>query len=227
MIQFLLEGDLNGHTYIGLNEKKELWKFLLELKELPLVIQTSAREKIDKELQEREERFFAENLLILKDKQVIELGKSENWQTAISDICEKYYAWPNLGAMEKWIKEHFGEIAEENYMYIKYLVQKEQIERMKKSLTANENSKKELSWSDIEPAIDETECLFFFHSYLRYLQVNDSEAQIAGARAEDIAKLAEYILDSESKADEKIQNEVYQAISEELELTEEEFETLF
>ena len=227
MIQFLLEGDLNGHTYIGLNEKKELWKFLLELKELPLVIQTSAREKIDKELQEREERFFAENLLILKDKQVIELGKSENWQTAISDICEKYYAWPNLGAMEKWIKEHFGEIAEENYMYIKYLVQKEQIERMKKSLTANENSKKELSWSDIEPAIDETECLFFFHSYLRYLQVNDSEAQIAGARAEDIAKLAEYILDSEIKADEKIQNEVYQAISEELELTEEEFETLF
>ncbi len=227
MIQFLLERDLNGHTYIGLNEKKELWKFLLELKELPLVIQTSAREKIDKELQEREERFFAENLLILKDKQVIELGKSENWQTAISDICENYYYWLNLGEMETWIKEHFPEIAEDNYMCIKYLVQKEMIVRMKKKLHESENDSKELSWSDIEPAMDEKEYLFFFHSYLRYLQVNDSEVQIAGARAEDIAKLAEYILDSEIKADEKIQNEVYQAISEELELTEEEFETLF
>lgn len=120
-----------------------------------------------------------------------------------------------------------GEIAEENYMYIKYLVQKEQIERMKKKLDESENDPKELSWSDIEPAMDEKEYLFFFHSYLRYLQVNDGDAQKAGARAEDIAKLAEYILDSEIKADEKIQNEVYQVISEELELTEEEFETLF
>lgn len=227
LIQFLLERDLNRHTCIGLNEKKELWKFLWEMKELPLVVHNSEWETIDKELQEREERFFAANPLILRDKEVIELEESETWQAAINDICDSYYAKSNSEVMEAWIKEHFAGIAIDNYRYIKYLVQKEQIERMKKEFSERGNDPQELSWSSIESAIDETECLFFFHSYLRYLQANDSEVQMAGARAEDIAKLAEYMLDSEIRADEKIQKDIYQVISEELELTEEEFETLF
>ena len=50
------------------------------------------------------------------------------------------------------------------------------------------------------------EGIFIFQSYLRYLQANESEAKKAGARAEDIVKLAKYMLDSEIKADERIQN---------------------
>ncbi len=227
LIQFLLERDLNGYTCIGLNEKKELWKFLWELKELPLVVQASAREAIDKELQEREKRFFAADPLILRDREIIELEESETWQAAINDICDNYYAKSNSKKMEAWIKEHFPGIAEDSYMYIKYLVQKEQIEKMKKEFSERGNDPKKLSWSSIESSIDETECLFFFHSYLRYLQANDSEVQMAGVWAEDIAKLAEYMLDSEIRADEKIQKDIYQVISEELELTEEELEILF
>lgn len=226
IIQCLLKEFLAIHGRVQYG-KKEVRKLLMEVKELPLVVHTSARETIDKELQDREERFFAENPLFIKDKKMIELEKSETWQAAISDICDSYYAKPNSRTMEAWIKEHFGGIAEENGMYIKYLAQKEQIQRMKKKLDESENDHPKLSWSSIESAMEEKEYLFFFHSYLRYLQVNDSEAKKAGARAEDIAKLAGYILDSEIKADEKIQNEVYQIISEKVELTEEEFETLF
>ena len=103
------------------------------------------------------------------------------------------------------------------------MVQKRQIERMKEMW----NKEPMPNWSVIEPAFPEKDYLFIFHSYLRYLQVNDSDAKNAGVQAEEIARMAQYILDSEIKADEKVQNDFYQTINEELALTEEEFEKLF
>lgn len=82
-------------------------------------------------------------------------------------------------------------------------------------------------WEDVEPVISPKECQFIFHSYLRYLQGNDKDAEKAGAQAEDIATLAGYMLDGETIADKRIQNEVYEIISKKLELTEEEFDALF
>ena len=53
------------------------------------------------------------------------------------------------------------------------------------------------------------------------------EKSVEFRQAEEIARMAQYILDSEIKADEKVQNDFYQMINEELALTEEEFEKLF
>ena len=82
-------------------------------------------------------------------------------------------------------------------------------------------------WINFEPIISEKKVIFFFHSYLRYLQENDNDAETVNSRAKDIVTLAEYMLDSEIKADEMLQNEIYQIISEDMEITEDEFETLF
>ena len=123
-------------------------------------------------------------------------------------------------------------------MYIKYLVQKAQIkekkeeierrlEEEKKEERKKQEGKKVRGWDYFEPKLQEKEGIFIFQSYLRYLQANESEAKKAGARAEDIVKLAKYMLDSEIKADERIQNEVYQIISKKIDITENEFEVLF
>lgn len=131
--------------------------------------------------------------------------------------------------MQIWIKEFLGKTGEDNVMYFSYLVQNRQIQKRKKELRdkLEETQKEVKDWESFEPEIPEKESIFFFHSYLRYQQANNSEAKKAGARAEDIVKLAHYMLDSEIKADTKVQNEVYQIISQEIDITEEEFETLF
>ena len=86
---------------------------------------------------------------------------------------------------------------------------------------------KMIKWEDIDPVISKEAALFIFHSYLRYLQSNDRDAEKAGAQAEDVAALAGYMLEGEIIADQKVENEVYEIIGKKLELTEEEFETLF
>ena len=48
-----------------------------------------------------------------------------------------------------------------------------------------------------------------------------------GVQAQDVAKFAQYILDNEVEADEKVQNDFYHILGEELALTEEEYENLF
>ena len=100
-------------------------------------------------------------------------------------------------------------------------------EEEKKEERKKQEGKKVRGWDYFEPKLQEKEGIFIFQSYLRYLQANESEAKKAGARAEDIVKLAKYMLDSEIKADERIQNEVYQIISKKIDITENEFEVLF
>lgn len=109
--------------------------------------------------------------------------------------------------------------------YFQYYVQREIINMLKNLVTeelGNQNG-----WEEIEPIISKEDYKFIFHSYLRYLQENDNDAEKAGARAEDIARLAEYMLESEVIADRRIQNEIYEIVNEELGITEEEFEGLF
>lgn len=222
IVQCLLEEFLHIHWRVRYG-KREARRLLMEVKELPLVIHTSDRDAIDAQLWDREEKFLS--------GEITQPGAKQDY---ISEIAEplrvKWYDDSNNhGNMRALVKENLGEKAEENYMYYLYLMQKSEIERRKKiwQEELNDNKKEEIDWSRIEPDASEKEYIFFFHSYLRYLQVNDSDAKKAGARAEDIARLAQYMLDSEMKADERIQNEVYQLISKEIELTEEEFESLF
>ena len=106
-------------------------------------------------------------------------------------------------------------------MIFRQMLQKREIEILKDS---QDNVK---DWSDMEQDLSETDYIFWFHCYLRYLQANDDEVKKAGAQAGDIVKLAEYMLDGEINADERIQNEIYQLINEKIGMTEEEFESLF
>lgn len=222
IIWYLLEEFLQNHRGIVYG-KKEARKLLMEVKEIPLVLPVSKKNEIDKELREKENDFFNGNPETIKDKKVIELEEKETWKETINNLCKSWYLLPQNDGISPaaLIEQNFGETGKRNQMYFKYQIQKTQIENMKKEMGIEEE------WKDIEYDIPDIDYLFFFHSYLRYLQVNDSDAQKAGARAEDIAKLARYMLDSEVKADEKIQNEVYQIISKDMDLTEEEFETLF
>lgn len=148
----------------------------------------------------------------------------------INLVREMYYESNTERAIiQKWIKECMGKIGEDNEMYIKYLVQKAQIKEKKIEVKKRleEEGKQLRDWDYFEPKLQEKEGIFVFQSYLRYLQANESEAKKAGTRAEDIVKLAQNMLDSEIKADERIQNEVYQIISKKINITESEFELLF
>ena len=174
----------------------------------------------------REKEFFDANPDLLRDKNVQTLEKDEIEK--IERIRQMYYG-PQKAEMQIWIKEFLGKTGEDNVMYFSYLVQNKQIQKRKKELRdkLEETQKEVKDWESFESEIPEKESIFFLHSYLRYLQANNSEAKKAGARAEDIVKLAHYMLDSEIKADTKVQNEIYQIISQEIDITEEEFETLF
>ena len=225
IIECLLEEFLLIHSRVVYG-KKEARQLLMEVKELPLVLHTSEWNKIDKELEVREKEFFDANPDLLRDKNVQTLEKDEIEK--IERIRQMYYG-PKKAEMQIWIKEFLGKTGEDNVMYFSYLVQNKQIQKRKKELRdkLEETQKEVKDWESFEPEIPEKESIFFLHSYLRYQQANNSEAKKAGARAEDIVKLAYYMLDSEIKADTKVQNEIYKIISQEIDITEEEFETLF
>lgn len=239
VIQCILEEFLHFHNRVVYG-KKEVRKLLMEMKELPLALHTSGLDKIHSELKERENAFFEKNLDYLRNQDAErfdEKNGSEN--SEIEQVRERYYEQNKENdVMEKFIKEYLGKTGEDNEMYIKYLVQKAQIkekkeeierrlEEEKKEERKKQEGKKVRGWDYFEPKLQEKEGIFIFQSYLRYLQANESEAKKAGARAEDIVKLAKYMLDSEIKADERIQNEVYQIISKKIDITENEFEVLF
>lgn len=233
IIQCILEEFLHLHNR-AVYGKKEVRKLLMEVKELPLAIHTSEWDEIHSELEERENAFFGGNPDYLRNedaKRFDENNESEN--SEIERVRERYYGQNKENAvMEEFIKEYLGKTGEDNKMYIKYLVQKAQIKGKKKEVERRleeekDEGKKVRGWDSFETKLQEKEGVFIFQSYLRYLQANESEAKKAGARAEDIVKLAQNMLDSEIKADERIQNEVYQIISKKINITESEFELLF
>lgn len=197
----------------------------MEVKELPLLPHSEKWNRVDEELRKREDTFFEKNRKFLRNWHTGEVEDSGNWQEIMDKVREEYYGASKneSSTMVSLIKEYLGYGRDVDYGYLQYLVQKRQIERMKEMW----NKEPMPNWSVIEPAFPEKDYLFIFHSYLRYLQVNDSDAKNAGVQAEEIARMAQYILDSEIKADEKVQNDFYQMINEELALTEEEFEKLF
>lgn len=224
IIQCILEEFLHFHNRVVYG-KKEVRKLLMEVKELPLVLHTTEWNEINSELERRENDFFKGNTDYLKNKDVEKFEDSD-----INSVREMYYESNTERAIiQKWIKECMGKIGEDNEMYIKYLVQKAQIKEKKIEVKKRleEEGKQLRDWDYFEPKLQEKEGIFVFQSYLRYLQANESEAKKAGARAEDIVKLAQNMLDSEIKADERIQNEVYQIISKKINITESEFELLF
>ena len=207
----------------------------MKIRELPVVIHTSGWNAINEELEKREKNFFEEKENMLKDQVTRELERKETLLTAIKDIREQRYdsIKQSIPSVRDLLIEYLNVPVEKDCSYFEYLVQGEQIQEMiedqKRQTQKMQGGQGEsmAKWEDVEPVISPKECQFIFHSYLRYLQGNDKDAEKAGAQAEDIATLAGYMLDGETIADKRIQNEVYEIISKKLELTEEEFDALF
>lgn len=234
VIQYLLEEFLRLH-YRAKYGTTELRKLLMKIRELPVVIHTSGWNAINEELEKREKNFFEEKENMLKDQVTRELERKETLLTAIKDIREQRYdsIKQSIPSVRDLLIEYLNVPVEKDCSYFEYLVQGEQIQEMiedqKRQTQKMQGGQGEsmAKWEDVEPVISPKECQFIFHSYLRYLQGNDKDAEKAGAQAEDIATLAGYMLDGETIADKRIQNEVYEIISKKLELTEEEFDALF
>ena len=223
VIQYLLEQFLYIHDRAKYG-KRELRKLLMKIRELPVVIHTSEWNAINEEMEKREDKFFEEKESALRDQVTRELEKRELLQIAIKDICAKRYnpTKTEIPSIKELLTKYMNVTVEKDYIYFEYLVQKEQIKEM-----IDRQERAMVKWEDIEPVISKNDYLFIFHSYLRYLQSNDKNVEMAGAQAEDIATLASYMLDGEIIADKKVQNEVYEIISKKIELTEEEFDALF
>ena len=234
VIQYLLEEFLRLH-YRAKYGTTELRKLLMKIRELPVVIHTSGWNAINEELKKREDNFFEEKENMLKDQVTRELERKETLLTAIKVIREQRYdsRKQSIPSVRDLLIEYLNVPVEKDCIYFEYLVQREQIQEMiedqKRQSQEMQGDRGEsmAKWEDMEPVISPKEYQLIFHSYLRYLQGNDKDAEKAGAQAEDIATLAGYMLDGETIADKRIQNEVYEIISKKLELTEEEFDALF
>lgn len=237
-IQCLLDGFLRSHPRIRY-AKKEARRLFMKIGEMPLVIRTNEWGGICSEIKAREKTFFDSVFRgsesdnsgknSLHDSVVAKFGGKSN----LESIAERVYSeWHGKGReilqmLEESWSEYRRNSEEEKAAeadYFQYYVQQKITGWLEDNLEKNDSQN---GWEEMEPVIPKEDYKFIFHSYLRYLQENDSDAERTGARAEDIVKLAEYMLESEVIADRRIQNEVYEVINEELHITEEEFEGLF
>lgn len=227
VIQCMLEQFLKNHPRVRYG-KMESRRLLMEMRELPLVIRTPEWNKIHEKLKKREADFFIKG----KDNVKGEITKSlgDKLDGVVESICNEYLK-PQMekplilvikNYLENYLKEYSLDIAtidDNEYYYIWYLVHQ--------WIIKEELKLPHEDWEKMEPIIPRANYMFIFHSYLRYLQANDPDIEKAGAQAQKIAELAECLLESEVIADNRIQSEVYEVISKELALTEEEFESLF
>lgn len=233
IIQCMLEEFLQIHPRVWYG-KQEIHRLLKEFQELPVVIRTSEWHKIEQELEQREEEFFRENEESLKDKVTRRLTEQGNLELVVDKIYGHFYSegtqnnniWITPYSISKYMKTNY-EIKDFNInindiSYLSYLVQKKAVEK----LNQGQQPTKE-DWTKIEKTIEWEDIKFYFHSYLRYLQANGDGTDNIYAHAEEIVTLVDYLMDSEIIADQRIQNQIFEVVSRELELTEEQFQELF
>lgn len=230
-IQCMLEEFLQIHPRIRYG-KQEIRKLLKELEELPLVIRTLEWYKIEQELGQREEQFFRENEGSLKDKMTRKLTEQEKLEQEVDKIYEQCYLEKKtierfLGEpsyIKKYMKEDYEikDIGINDSNYLCYLVQKKAVEQLNGGQRPTEED-----WKQLEKTVEWEDVKFYFHSYLRYLQANGGSTDNIYAHAEEIVTLVNYLMDSEIIADQRLQNQIFEVVSRELELTEEQFQDLF
>ena len=230
VMQCLLKEFLDNHYRIRYG-KKEARQFLAELKALPLEIYKEDWEELSEEVQARAKDSLENLENYLREEAMRQLGVEYFNKDIIEKIRYEYYDSGNVShsTLENIVRSAFSDgedkIEADICYYIMYLVQKKQIATIKEKYCQVNRS--EISWSNIEKIIPEQDYNFIFHSYLRYLQANESDAAMAGAEAEAVAKLAIELLDSEIIADTRSVGNIYETIGKKLELTEDEFVELF
>lgn len=237
-LQCLLDGFLRSHPRIRY-AKKEARQLSMKIGEIPLVIRTNEWGDICDEIEKREEKFynyvFKELISYSPEKHSLHdrVAALVGGNSGLDNIADSVYTqWRGKGNILQVLEENrdrYGELLKEGKAaeadYFQYYIQQIVITLMKRDFPPMDDNQN--SWEKMEPVIPEEDYKFIFHSYLRYLQENDEDAGKAGARAEDIAKLAEYMMDSEVIADRRMQNEIYEIVNKELHITEDDFEKLF
>ena len=256
VLEYMLENFLYNHPRIRYG-KKELRQLSKKLTELPVMLNRDKEEweEAQKSTKKNEDDFFKsivdEKELEEKLRETLKSDLQSNVDRAISlpDIVEtikgQYKNLTRLNIMKPeanadlihFIKNKLG--LKENQLfadyeayYLIYLIQKKEIQELEDRGQGSKSDKTngaedELGWSEKEKPLPMEELKFYMHSYLRYLQMNMEDSFINGRMAEKIAKLGESLLNSEIEADRLVQNEVYDVVSERLQITEEEFEMLF
>ncbi len=235
-LQCLVEDFLNRHYRIRFG-KKEARQFLAQLKELPLVIFPEGpqaeiigrmRTDIGKGLFEIDFEF--------RDKVSRRFGSDSNLDKVVNAVYVEYYENGNkdhriMRAVIKTIvnNDPFANgrpVDAATCYYIMYLAQKLQIEKLKqKYFPDNIQNKRPLDGT--EPSFSKQEYDFMFHSYLRYLLANESDAARAGTEADAVAALAADLLAGEGTADIRMIQNIYEKVGKQLDLTEDEFGELF
>ncbi len=223
VVQCLLRQFIRNHPQIRYG-RTEVNQLLMEMKELPLVIRTPEWDAIINEVQSREKKFFDNYQRDLEHRFTLQL---EEIEVAVNEILERYYHHGNPKTsidtlLEEYADEQDIQYDKEGSYYFKYLLQEKRIEELKNRMEITETD-----WSNLEEILSEDKCRFFFHSYFRYLQANDSDAAKAGTEAEIIATFAKHLIESDAIAERKRQSDIYESVSKELDITEEVFEKLF
>ena len=224
VIQCMLEEFLQDRSRIKLG-KKETRQLLMEIRELPLVLQSD--EKILDELFKKEKAFLArledEVMHKIKTDRNIDVDMWGMEQEAGIDQFGK-----NEQIIENIAEQYCVKIDKDDKWYYLFDVQNIIIDSDKKfiQLRDGEWEKKIKSMiKDMEEKEEENN--FYLHSYLRYLQAENNDYDTLGIRAEAVADFTKELLDNEIIAADLVQKEIYDILKEKMELTEEEFEGLF
>lgn len=226
VVQCMLEDFFESHPKVQFG-KREVWQLLLAMRELPLVCYSSGWGKIQQELKRREEEFFKKFENQLEDKVMEGLKKSGQLSEAKGYLQNRHYRENPSLPFSKLLEEVQNKaVSKEECRYLMYSVQKDEIKGRQEKLELSEKDRDQV-WQKLGQESFNTEDRFYIHSYLRFLQETNSDVAKAGARADDIAELVKDLIDSEIIADKRTQNEIYDLLSEEMGLTEEEFEGLF
>ncbi len=250
VIECTLEEFLKNHSRIQYG-KWETRRFLMAMKELPLVLHTDTvdwNEKM-KAFQKRERVFLGEPQTTRKllqehhlqeddiadiQKEIFKDKSSDTFGGFLLDSSKRKLQTVDeyeRDIINKYIeKKNFSDDKKIRYD-IEYMVYKEELDNLWQTVEKTDGQTieewEEEQWENRETPIPEQQLRFYLHSYLRYLQANDKDAQHAGELADSVAKFTEYVFESGKVADKQTQSEFFAMVGEELGISEEEFETLF
>ncbi len=198
VIRCMLEEFLLRHPRVRYG-KQEARKFLMELKELPLVIRTENWDQIQEELKAREERFFykdepqAEELpLQEKEQQAKELPALQEWKRLRYDIAKKDEVINVLKKQNKM--EGLDGLVDDVYQNY-YLGEdtkfggKDPIEAWIKKYMENTYHEKVQSFTYIEYLVQQKA----IHELEKNLQINPEALKKAWSRVEPIPAKEDYM----------------------------------
>lgn len=224
VIQCLLMDFINEHPRARYG-KIQAKKLAICMKELPIVVKSEGNSEWEdaiKEIEKKEEEFFEKEF---QERYKVIATKNDAW---MKDVRETYFNVNNSETLDNLIKIKNKEhpvVEQINIEFIKYKILEKQILECENQLFVEEKLKE--YERKMEKKVNMQQLQFCLHSYMKYLQMNNLDFLEVGKKASMIVKFAQLLIESGALAEQKQQSEMYELLSGELDLTEEEFETLF